>query len=262
MESFARRALAAAGLLRPAFRAREALRAVLAPRTPTIAPDGLPLPGRLHMVRVAGHANWEQFFESGRREAEILAGIARAAGSPLDAAATVLDWGCGCGRITRHLPRHTPARIVGRDPDPLAIRWDAAHLPGDYRRSRLEPPLDLTDASIDIAISVSVFTHLTDQLQKAWLAELNRVIRPGGLLLLTFMDPAHHRVGLLGSGEAELRDKGYVRTTDKLVGLNYMAAYQTREHLEAIARPWFDVRLSHTSAETRLDQAVLALQRR
>src|SRR5689334_20496366 len=100
MESFARRALAATGLLLPAFRLRETIRALQFPPPPAKAPDGLPVPTRLNMVRVVGHANWEQFYETGRLQAEVFAALAAEAGAPFGQASTLLDWGCGCGRIT------------------------------------------------------------------------------------------------------------------------------------------------------------------
>jgi len=263
MTSPLRQFLARTGLLGPAFRAREWLRALTGPAVPAIGPDGLPLPRRIHMIRVVSHCDWRQFYESGQQQAAVFAELAEAAGAPLSQAATVLDWGCGCGRITRHLSGHTGARILGRDPDPRTVGWAARHLPGDYRRSGYQPPLDLGDGAVDAIVSLSVFTHLTREGQRAWLAELARVLRPGGLLLLTFMDGGHHRVGHLGeAGLAALDTEGFALTTPALEGTNHMATFQTAEQLSASAAPWFDVALARASTETPLHQAVLGLIRR
>ena len=257
-----RQGLAAVGLLRLAFRLRERLRARGWARPPQLAPDGLPLPDRLLMVRVVGHADWRQFYETGQAHAAVFAEMAEAVGRPLSQAGAVLDWGCGCGRVTRHLMRHTPARIVGRDPDAMTVGWCAKHLPGDFRASRLHPPLDLADASIDAAVSLSVFTHLGEATQVEWLAELARVIRPGGLLLLTFMDEQHHMAGHLGSVRADLDARGFAVTTSALEGTNHMATFQTLANVAAAAAPWFDAPAARTSAETSLQQALVALVRR
>jgi SAM-dependent methyltransferase len=174
----------------------------------------------------------------------------------------VLDWGCGCGRISRHLPRHTDARIVGRDIDPVTVAWSAANLPGDFRLSGLAPPLDLGDGSVDVILAQSVFTHLGEAAQRAWLAELARVLAPGGLLLLSFMDERHHRVDLLGAARADLDARGFAVTTTALEGTNHMATFQTRDQLAASAAPWFGAAAHRASGDTTLAQAVLALVRR
>jgi SAM-dependent methyltransferase len=94
-----------------------------------------------------------------------------------------LDWGCGCGRISRYLARVGVKRLVGCDLDSEAVRWCAANLRGDFRSCSPDPPLPLGDGEIDIAIASSVFTHLDRDRQQHWLAELRRVLRPGGLLI-------------------------------------------------------------------------------
>ncbi|MBW8813943.1 MAG: class I SAM-dependent methyltransferase [Caulobacterales bacterium] len=262
MSSALRTVLAATGLLRPAFRLRERMRAWGGPPPPAAAPDGLPLPDRLHMVRVVGHADWRQFYETGLDHAGVYAAIAADAGAPLSEARTVLDWGCGCGRISRHLPRHTSAQVLGRDVDALTVGWSARHLPGDFRVSGFSPPLDLADGAVDGIIAQSVFTHLSRAAQGLWLAELARILRPGGLLLLSFMDEHHHQAHHLGPARADLDAEGFATTTLALEGTNHMATFQTRAQLAASAAPWFREAAARTSGDTSLHQAVLALIRR
>lgn len=261
MPSGLRKVLAATGLLKPAFRLRERLRAMNAEPAPPTAPDGLPLPRPIEMVRVVSHHNWRLFYDSGLEHAAVFNAMANEAGVPLSAAQAVLDWGCGCGRITRHLPTFTKAQIIGRDPDPVTVGWSARNLPGDFRQSQYDPPLDLADASVDVVIGLSVFTHLGAARQAAWLAELARIIRPGGLLLLTFMDEIHHTVGHLGPAQADLDAKGFAVTTTALEGTNHMATFQTKDQLAASAAPWFRLAAARDSRQTSLAQAVLALVR-
>jgi SAM-dependent methyltransferase len=261
MPSLLRRVLAGTGLLEPVFRLREWQRALGGGAVPALGPDGLPLPRRIHMVRVVGHANWRQFYESGRIDAAFFAELAEAAGVPMGSARTVLDWGCGSGRVTRHLRSHTGAQILGRDLDPVTVGWAARNLPGDFKPCGLTPPLDLADGSVDIVTSLSVFTHLSRAGQMAWLAELARILRPGGLLLLTFMDETHLDAVHLGAARAGLEAEGFAVTTSALEGTNHMATFQTRDQLVAAATA-FDAVLSRTSAETPMRQAAVALVRR
>ena len=52
-------------------------------------------------------------------------------------------------------------------------------------RSRSEPPLPFATESFDLVYSISVFSHLDEQLGDAWLAEVARVFVPGGVALLS-----------------------------------------------------------------------------
>ena len=67
---------------------------------------------------------------------------------------------------------------------------------GTWEVLPLRPPSQLKAESFDLAFGVSVFTHLKETEQFAWLQELQRVIRPGGLALMTF----HGDASVLWSG--------------------------------------------------------------
>jgi SAM-dependent methyltransferase len=51
--------------------------------------------------------------------------------------------------------------------------------------NQLEPPLRYEDGQFDLVYAISVFTHLPHDLERAWIAELSRIVAPAGLLLLT-----------------------------------------------------------------------------
>lgn len=74
----------------------------------------------------------------------------------------LLDWGCGCGRVTAHfLLQPDNPEDFGCDVDPEAIGWCNAHLPGgNFLRIDPYPPTPYEDAMFDLAIGCSVFTHL------------------------------------------------------------------------------------------------------
>ena len=98
----------------------------------------------------------------------------------------LLDWGCGCGRVVRHMLDEGFGSITGCDIDRRAISWCEEHIPGaDFQPAEPEPPLPLEDASVDVVIGCSVATHLDASAQARWLAELRRVTAPGGLVLLS-----------------------------------------------------------------------------
>jgi len=101
---------------------------------------------------------------------------------------SVLDFGCGCGRVLSHVKRRHPSwTIVGRDIDAEAMAWcrQYLHTLGDFETNEHWPPTSLTPASFDLIYAISVFTHLAEEMQFAWLNELRRLAKPGALLLLS-----------------------------------------------------------------------------
>ena len=101
---------------------------------------------------------------------------------------SVLDWGCGPGRIIRHLPEvtHRQCLFFGTDYNPDAVSWCNENLPGvRFTLNSLEARLPYPDHAMDVIYGISIFTHLSEASHNAWIAELRRVLRPGGVLLLT-----------------------------------------------------------------------------
>ena len=102
----------------------------------------------------------------------------------------VLDFGCGAGRTLRHfLPEAVrDGEFWGSDIDVPSIGWLRANLAPPLHPivNGADPPLALDGGSLDLVWALSVFTHLTDS-SLPWLAELHRVLKPGGLLIATYM---------------------------------------------------------------------------
>lgn len=106
-------------------------------------------------------------------------------GSP----ARVCEWGCGPGRIIRHLPglaAGLPVEFYGSDYNRGSIAWCRAQLPGiTFLENDLAPPLPVADGFFDLLFCRSVFTHLSAEMHTRWIAELRRAVRPGGIVMLT-----------------------------------------------------------------------------
>jgi len=112
----------------------------------------------------------------------------------LGAGERVLDVGCGEGRFAAELAR-IGARPVGIDvaAEPLR-RARERHPELDLRQMPAEGAWPLKDASFDAVWAGEVIEHVADT--AGWLSELRRVLRSGGLLLLS--TPDHGRLRMLG----------------------------------------------------------------
>jgi SAM-dependent methyltransferase len=102
----------------------------------------------------------------------------------------VLDWGCGCGRLTRYLLALNE-QTYGADIDAANVAWcneNLRHL--HFQHLALSPPSPFSDKEFNLVTGVSVFTHLSEQDQFRWLEELARITNPGGILLISVHGPA------------------------------------------------------------------------
>ena len=98
----------------------------------------------------------------------------------------VLDWGCGCGRVGRYFSDIPGVSFSGADVDADNVAWCSQNLTyGSFREVPLLPPTSFEPNSFDLIYGLSVFTHLREPAQRAWLAELQRITAPGGVLVMT-----------------------------------------------------------------------------
>ena len=135
---------------------------------------------------IAGYNSPEGFLEDSRDSVRSLFKILDRNQLDLDRFGALLDFGCGCGRIVRGLHGLKHCQVHGTDYNPKLIGWCRKTLPfGHFAVNRLEPPLNYRDGQFDFIYCLSVFTHMTEQLQHEWVAELRRILAPGGYLLIT-----------------------------------------------------------------------------
>lgn len=148
----------------------------------SLRPFVAPFPPAELMSNVSGLRSERDFAAHG---AHFYAALTKAASRKLTEFGTVLDFGCGVGRLMRLLKGH-PGRLHGCDIDPRHVAWISSNLAFcETRLSRVSPPLPYSDAMFDAVISISVFSHLNELSQHEFLADLARVTRRGATLMLT-----------------------------------------------------------------------------
>lgn len=111
-----------------------------------------------------------------------------------------LDLGIGDGEFTTALHRGTELDVIGADPHADYLRTLRAAAP-DLPLVRLGGRLPFGTGTVDSASALDVLEHVADE--RTTLAELHRVLRPGGLLVLTV--PARHLFSVLDPDDAKLK---------------------------------------------------------
>ncbi len=142
-----------------------------------------PFPPSSEMITVGGETDLRKFLAIGRHVFDLVTGLFQHSDKKL----SVLDFGVGCGRTSRHFFRYmNQYDIFGCDVDSAAIEYLSSEVKFiDASVSGNKPPLKYDAAKFDIIFSVSVFSHLDAKAFSEWLEELGRCLRPGGRLIIT-----------------------------------------------------------------------------
>jgi SAM-dependent methyltransferase len=186
------------------------------------------------MVRVAGTPDADWFLRSGRISADTVREAATRHGRPLESLGSLLDFGCGCGRVTRWW-RELDAEVHGSDVDAPAVAWCRASLGfGHFAVNELAPPLPYRDSTFDLVYAFSVLTHLTEELQRPWLDDLRRVLRSGGLLVLS-THGERYLERLTAAERARFEAGDLVVRWGGVAGTNLCTAFHPRSYLERLA---------------------------
>ncbi len=122
--------------------------------------------------------------------------------NPLIGRERILDYGCGLGDTYQRQLAAAVKQYNGADVGALAL--ESARLKG-FEAFKINPDqgtLDLPDNVFDGATCIEVFEHLFDPLQSA--RELNRVLKPGGVLVATVPNFGYHAWRLLAFLRAQV----------------------------------------------------------
>lgn len=187
---------------------------------------------------------------------------------------TVLDFGCGPGRIARYLSATTaPWRLRGFEINPETADWTQRNLPNiDVTVGKRMPPSNYPDRCFDFIYSYSVFTHTVEDVSRAWLREFSRITKPGAIVAFTTTGGAvlerlskssslrerfrlspeeveQLRATMLENGFA-LTSFGHVGKVGAILGADYGWAFVTPERLSEWAGDAFAV-LDHRPGRAR-----------
>lgn len=198
------------------------------------APDGLPVPPPLLRVQNINSPDLDFFFARGERTAKAISDAGARHGLPMSDLNRLLDFGCGCGRVLRHWNAYPGVEPWGSDLSEAATSWIRSNLPfANATANGLAPPLPHADETFDLIYSISVFTHLPEDLGRAWMNELRRLLRPGGLLMFTVHGESYTPYLTRGERAAFERGELVVQFADA-AGANICCAYHPEAYLRRL----------------------------
>jgi SAM-dependent methyltransferase len=193
---------------------------------------GIKMPPMGLMHDPYGMVEYASYWEDGRKAADALHGIIREKCGDLANPGRILEWGCGPGRIIRHFPDlmgKSRFEFFGSDYNQEAIEWCTEHLSGiSFSSNALAPPLIYPATFFDFIYCISVFTHLSEAMHYAWIAELLRLLKPGGYILISLHGDYYRRKLL--PDELEKYDAGHLVVREGVLegGRTYTAFHGER----------------------------------
>ncbi len=192
----------------------------------------MPTPSAEQIALTQGIGNLQSYRDS------IVSGVVSMKAILRDDPRSVLDIGCGTGRLLIGWHCDDPTRsLTGIDINADLIHWNRELLPdvASWHIGQLEPRLDFPDASFDLVQLISVFTHLPLELQRRWVAEIHRVLKPGATLLMSLHGDLHARAYLHGDAYTRYEETGYAEIPTTKPGASEYGTF----HKEPFARELF-----------------------
>ena len=198
-----------------------------------------------------GYALWSETYDRPLRLFPIEHPAMRMLLDPLPPA-RALDAACGTGRYSRYLAERGH-RVIGVDRSPAMLAKAREKLPGsEFREGDLEA-LPLASASVDLAVCALALVHLPEVGHA--IAELARVVRPGGRVIISDVHPF---VVLLG-WQAQFRTAGgatgFMRLHPHLASDYCQACAAAGLRVRACLEPLLTPESAATPAAERLPEA-------
>lgn len=223
--------------------------------------EKFPFPPDANKLRVIGDTHETRFKMGGAIVFKNVEAYLKELGHTWSDFPSILDWGCGAGRVTRYLIGESGQSITGADIDSDNIAWCRDNLTGGrFETIPLMPRTEFKDGEFDLAIGISVFTHLTEVAQFAWLKELQRIIRPGGYALMSVQGPTQFAYNRFPPDiYLRLQKQGFI---DLSVDPALQDVVEDQEYYRATmhSRPYITKRWSEFFEVIEIADAIAALQ--
>jgi len=150
----------------------------------------------------------------------------------------ILDWGCGSGRLVRHFKNNINASkvtIYGTDYNKNYIEWCKKNIPEvNFNTNTNFPPLPYDNNFFDVIYGISIFTHMSEEQHIKWMEELKRILKPGGILYLSFQSDAF-TVKLTEDDLRKFKEGKLVVKSNTTLGHRTYSAFQPDVYIRKIS---------------------------
>ena len=186
--------------------------------------------------------HWQSYFDTGVINAKAIADILNKENMANNI--RILEWGCGPGRVIRHLKsflRYGSVELYGTDYNDESITWCRNNIYGiKFFINQTQPPFMSEIISLDCVYAISVFTHLSEAMHFEWIKEIRRVLKLNGLVIMTTHgDSTRDR---LLSHEMQLYDLGKIVVRGNVKeGVKWYLAYHPPAFIRDKLLEGFDI---------------------
>jgi ubiquinone/menaquinone biosynthesis C-methylase UbiE len=153
----------------------------------------------------------------------------------------VLDWGCGTGRVIRHIPHLKKEAICyGADIDCTTIQWCRQSIESVYFDCIEQSTLPYPSNYFHLVYGISVLTHIPHTATHYWLNELNRVLLPNGIAILSTHGTQYFQQ-LSNLQQIQLQQVGAFTNSFKKAGHRSLTSYHAANHLKEMLQEYFSI---------------------
>jgi SAM-dependent methyltransferase len=213
-----------------------------------VSPDGLTtkLPPPELVLLVNGHVDVLSYARSRRDSVHHLVEYINRSGLALKDFKSIFDFGCGCGRVLAGFEGllADDAKLYGCDINADLVSFAQNNIPfAEVALTGHMPPLPYATSQFDLVYSSSVYTHMSLAAMLQWTGELARVIKPGGVAMIS-----HHGTKYAealertsSDGSRILAEKGYyvhrhVEPGETWEGSNHYATFASSDFMRTMFR--------------------------
>jgi SAM-dependent methyltransferase len=211
-------------------------------------------------------SNRQVFLTSGMNAMSNFLRAGAKAGLDLEHATAAFELGTGGARLIRHLRGIEGMRLVASDLLDENVAWCRANLPDiEFYKNELEPPLSFAkDSEFDFAFAFSVFTHIPLNLQRPWIEELARILKPNGVAIVTVTGTEMAKFMMSEAEYDEFIERGdytmgpdhpRVSASSKLIG--YWDVFMTPQRVDELYGHAFEI-VEHNPGR----QSIVSLRKR
>jgi SAM-dependent methyltransferase len=209
-------------------------------------PIDIDVPDAELVFLVNGHRNVGEYSAGRRATALSIRDMLNENFISLDSFASILDFGCGCGRILAGWQHMLPptTQVYGVDVNERLVAFCRENIAfAKCSVSSYLPPLNFDAGAFDFIYAASVFTHLTEEAATAWADEFSRLVRPTGIAMVSYHGSyfARSLAKLAKAGSVLLEERGiYVHQHDEdrdvWHGHNNYATFMTSLYVRSLFR--------------------------